>query len=65
MTNAVQALLKAFDALSDEEKHAAAAEVLRRSPQFASTDLSEETFVAVAEQLFLDLDSREASDRQS
>jgi len=62
MTSAVQQVLSAFDALSEADKQEAAAEVLRRLAQSAPADMPEESLVAAAEQLFLDLDAREAAD---
>jgi hypothetical protein len=64
VTTAVQQLLNAFDALTDAEKHQAAAEVLRRALELAPAELPEEALVAAAEELFLDLDVREAADAQ-
>ncbi|HVS36433.1 MAG TPA: hypothetical protein VMS17_12780 [Gemmataceae bacterium] len=64
MTAAVQQLLNAFDALSEDEKREAAAEVLRRTLPTAAGDLPEEALVAAAETLFLELDAREAADAQ-
>ena len=65
MTLAVKQLLKSFDQLSDEERQSAAAELLRRTLQEVPPDLSEDTFVAAAEELFLELDTREAEDGQT
>jgi hypothetical protein len=59
MTIAVQHLLASFDALTDAEKHEAAAEILRRA---APADLPDETFVELADELFRELDAREAAD---
>ena len=64
MTTAVQQFLNSFDALSDAEKQEAVAEVLRRSSQLVLGDLPEEALVAAAEELFLELDAREAADAQ-
>ncbi|MCX7011191.1 MAG: hypothetical protein NTW86_01255 [Candidatus Sumerlaeota bacterium] len=65
MTTAVRQLLDWFGALSEDEKQEAAMEVLRLA--FASTpeELPEEALVAAAEELFLELDAREAADAQS
>ena len=62
MTIAVQQLLASFESLTDAEKQEAAAEVLRRSLRQDYGPLSEETLIAAADQLFLDLDAREAAD---
>jgi hypothetical protein len=64
MTPAVQQLLRAFDALTEAEKQEAAVEVLRRAQPFGEADLPEEALVAAAEDLFLELDAREAADAQ-
>ena len=64
MTGAVQELLAAFDALTEAEKHEAAAQVLRRVVEGESGDIPEEALVAAAEELFLELDAREAADGQ-
>jgi len=64
MSSGVEQLLNWFDALSDAEKHEAATEVLRRMLRSAPPELPDESLVAVAEELFLDLDAREAGDDQ-
>jgi hypothetical protein len=67
MTGAVHDLLNRFDALTEAEKHEAAAGVLRRVVEGESCDIPEEALVAVAEELFLEQDAREAggpADRQ-
>jgi hypothetical protein len=60
MTTGVEELLKSFDALSEPEKQEAAAYLLRRVLQGVSGDLPDEALVAAAEDLFLELDAREA-----
>lgn len=64
MTASVQQLLNSFEALTDAEKQEAVAEVLRRSLQLGYPPLPEGALVAAAEELFLDLDVREAADAQ-
>ena len=64
MTQAVQELLNSFDALTEAEKHEAAAQVLRRVVEGESGDIPEDALVATAEELFLELDAREAADGQ-
>jgi len=64
MSSGVEQLLNWFDALSDAEKHEAATEVLRRMLRSAPPELPDESLVAVAEELFLDLDAGEAGDDQ-
>lgn len=60
MSTAVQELLKSFDRLPDAEKQEAAAEILRRSVDFEFSPLSDEELVASADELFVELDQREA-----
>jgi len=64
VSTALQQFLNSFNALSDAEKHEAAAEVLRRAMDWAPPDMPDEALVQAAEQLFLDLDAREASNGQ-
>ena len=64
MTQAVEQLLVAFDAMSDAEKHVAAVEVLRRAWPDGIPELPEESLIAAADSLFLELDAREAADAQ-
>lgn len=65
MTEAVQALLDTFDALSDAEKQEATVQLLRRVVEEESGDVPEEALVVAAEELFLELDAWEAADGQS
>ena len=65
MTGAVQELLNSFDALTDGEKREAAVEVLRRLTQSVPADFPEEALVEAADELFLDLDRREAANGRS
>jgi hypothetical protein len=65
MTAAVQRLLDAFDALSDAEKHQAALGVVRRLQQETPAALPDAALVQAAEELFRDLDAREAADGRS
>jgi hypothetical protein len=64
MTQPVQQILSAFDALNDADKHVAALEVLRRIWPQSESAISDESFVAAAEEVFLELDAREAADAQ-
>ena len=64
MTAAVHQLIQSFEALSDAEKHEAMAEVLRRGLALDQGPLSDEELVVAAEELFLELDAREAADAQ-
>jgi hypothetical protein len=60
MTTQVQELLHSFDALSDGDKRELATEILRRSLTLDSPPLSDEQLVGAAEEVFLQLDRREA-----
>jgi hypothetical protein len=60
VTGAVKDLLNTFDSLTDSEKYEAASQLLRRVIEAESGEIPEETLVAAAEQLFLDLDARES-----
>jgi hypothetical protein len=64
MTSAVRDILRSFQSLSDAEKHEAASLLLRQVVQGEAGDVGDEALVAVAEELFLDLDAREAADGQ-
>lgn len=64
MTQPVQQVLTAFDALSDADKHVAAIEVLRRVGADDQPPLSDESLIAAADMLFAELDDREAADAQ-
>jgi hypothetical protein len=64
MTPASRQLLRAFDALTEAEQREAAVEILHRAPSFDMADVPEEALVAAAEELFLELDAREAADAQ-
>ncbi len=65
MTQPVQQILTAFDALSDADKHIAAVEVLRRAWPNDVPELPDEALIETAEALFIDLDAREAADADS
>ena len=65
MTTAVRRLLDTFDALTPAEKHEAAAQVLRRVVDGESGDVPDESLVRATEELFLDLDAREAANGES
>ena len=57
-----QQLLDAFDLLSAVEKQAVTCEILRRMRDVDLPPLSDEELILSAEALFLELDSREATD---
>lgn len=65
MTQAVQELPWTFDALTDADKHEAAAHLLRRVVEAGSGDVPEESLVAAAEERFLELDAQEAAEGRS
>jgi hypothetical protein len=65
VTIAVQQLLLAFDALSDAEQREATVAILHRTSSLGAGELPEEAMVAAAEELFLELDAREAADARS
>lgn len=65
MTEAVQQLLDTFEALSESEKREAAAHLLRRVLEGESGDIPGDALVAATEELFLELDAREAADGPS
>jgi hypothetical protein len=59
MSATVQRLLDSFDALPDADKHQAAVEILRRFTGDLG-DLSEDSLVEAADELFHTLDEEEA-----
>ena len=65
MTSAVYDLLRSFQALSAAEKHEAAALLLEHVVGAESGDVSDDALIAVAEELLLALDAREALDGHS
>ena len=62
MTTVVRELLESFHALSQSEKYEAAVEVLRYMQQEAQGPLPDEALVEAADELFRELDAREAAD---
>jgi hypothetical protein len=65
MTETVQHLLNSFDALSESERHEAAVQLLRRVLRDAPATVSDETLVSAADELFVELDAREAENGHS
>jgi len=61
MTANVRELLHSFDQLAEPEKREAAAEILRRALQIELPPLDDATLVECADELFLNLDQREAA----
>ncbi len=62
MTTAVRQLLESFKALSEAEQYEATVELLRHVQQEAQGALPDEALVEAADELFRDLDAREAAD---
>jgi hypothetical protein len=63
VTTAVQALFDSFDALSEGERHEVAVELFRRVAP--PEQLPDEALVAAADEVFRELDAREAADAGS
>jgi hypothetical protein len=61
MTNSAKALLESFDELPDAEKRDVVRAILQRALHLDSPPLTDEELVARAEDIFLDLDKREAA----
>jgi hypothetical protein len=62
MTNSAKAILESFDELPDTEKRDVVRAILQRALHLDSPPLSDEDLLAQAEDLFLELDKREATD---
>jgi hypothetical protein len=62
VTEAVQALIDSFDALSEAAQHEAVIVLLRRAARSATAVLPDEALVAAADELFRELDARDAAD---
>lgn len=60
MSAAALALLAAFDALPDADRDLVVGELLLRQPA-GSEDMSDEAFVALADEVFLTCDAAEAA----
>jgi len=65
MTTAVQNILHSYETLPELEKRELAYEILRRSSKLDFPPLSDEELVLNAEELFLELDQREAENGES
>lgn len=65
MGTSAQNLIESFDKLPESEKQKVASEILKRTINFDMPALSDEELVLSAEELFLELDRREAEDAQS
>jgi hypothetical protein len=60
MNSAVAELISRFECLNHEDQQEAAREILRRTASAESPPLTDEELTAVADELFLELDRREA-----
>lgn len=61
----VEQVLKSYDALPECDRRLVAIEILRRGLSVDEEDVSDQTFVEAAEELFLRLDAAEAGHAQS
>jgi hypothetical protein len=62
MSTAVAELLRSFDSLSERDQREALLGVLRRTLPRQEEALSDHELIALAEETFLQMDSREAED---
>ncbi len=62
MSKSSKNILESFDELPDTEKREVASAILRRALRFDTPPLPDEDLVAQTDELFRELDSREASD---
>jgi hypothetical protein len=62
MTSSAKAILDSFDELPDTEKRDVVRAILQRALRLDSPPLTDEELVAQAEDIFLELDKREAAD---
>ncbi|MGH7774556.1 MAG: hypothetical protein ACREQA_20210 [Candidatus Binatia bacterium] len=62
MTVSGKRILESFDELPETEKREVASAILRRALRFDTPPLTDEDLVAQADDLFRELDTREASD---
>ena len=60
MTIAIQEILDRFDELTEPEQLETAREILRRVPAGEKSTLSDDELISLADELFLELDHREA-----
>ena len=65
MTSAVRDLLRSFQSLRDDEKREATSLLLRQVVRGEAGDIGDEALLAVADDLFIELDATEAGDGQS
>ncbi|MBI1745761.1 MAG: hypothetical protein HYR55_04140 [Acidobacteria bacterium] len=62
MSTSVQHILDTFDELPEPEKRALVAEIMRRTAKLEFPPLTDADLALAAEELFLELDKREARD---
>ena len=62
MATSSKSVLESFDELPEPEKREVASAILRRALRFDTPPLTDEDLVAQADELFRELDAREASD---
>jgi hypothetical protein len=62
MTTEVESILRSYDSLPDADKRELASEIIRRSLKLHTPPLSEEEFVSIAENIFLEFDRSEGDD---
>lgn len=62
MTKSVEELLKSFEQLPEVEKRELASEIIKRALTLDLPELTEESFLVAADQIFLQLDKEESLD---
>ncbi len=62
MTKSVEELLKSFEQLPEVEKRELASEIIKRALTLDLPELTEESLLAAADQIFLQLDKEESLD---
>lgn len=65
MTAGVLSILETLDHLSEEERHEAVIEILRRNTSESLPPLSDDALVEIASITFLELDEREEADAEA
>ncbi len=60
MTKSVEQLLKSFEQLPEAEKRELASEIIKRSLGLDLPELSDESLIVTADQIFLQLDKEES-----
>jgi hypothetical protein len=59
MTTEVENILRSFESLPEPDKQELVSEIIRRSLRLDTAALSDEQFVSIAEDVFLELDRSE------